>query len=172
MGFDARRVWPLAAVAGAVLGIDQAAKYAVKKFTEPGAMHELIPGLLNFVRTTNPGVAFGILAESRAHWRTPLLIAVSIAVICFIIWLIATGRAGGALGQYGVAFVLGGAAGNLYDRVVHESVTDFIDFHIGAYHWYTFNVADSAIVLGAGLIVLELLRDWRHPHRKSHPGHA
>src|SRR5579871_7034748 len=165
---EARRVWPLAAVAGAVLALDQVSKYAVKKFTEPGSMHELIPGLLNFVHTTNPGVAFGILADSQAHWRTPLLIAVSLAVMSFIVWLIATDRAGGALGQYGVALVLGGAAGNLYDRVMRQSVTDFIDFHIGSYHWYTFNIADSAIVIGAGLIVLELLKDWRSPHHESH----
>lgn len=168
----ARRSWVLGCIAVAVLILDQAAKYAVKKFTEPGAVHELIPGLLNSVHTTNPGVAFGILAESQARWRAPLLIGVSLAVIAFIIWLIATDRAGGALGQYGVAFVLGGAAGNLYDRVMRQSVTDFIDFHIGSYHWYTFNIADSAIVIGAGLIVLELLKDWRHPRHESHHGRA
>jgi signal peptidase II len=170
MALGARRVSALAAVAGVALLLDQAAKYAVKKFTEPGAMHELIPGLLNFVHTTNPGVAFGILADSQARWRTPLLIGVSVAVMAFIVWLIATDRAGGALGQFGVALVLGGAAGNLYDRVMRQSVTDFIDLHLGAYHWYTFNVADSAIVIGAGLIVLELLKDWRHPHREGHQG--
>ena len=59
--------------------------------------------------------------------------------------------------------ILGGAAGNVLDRVLRRSVTDFIDFHVGDYHWYTFNLADSAIVLGAALVVLELFRDWRHP---------
>jgi signal peptidase II len=80
-----------------------------------------------------------------------------------LIWLLATGRAGGRLGQTGLALILGGAAGNVLDRASRHSVTDFIDFHIGNYHWYTFNVADSAIVIGAGLVVLELFRDWRHP---------
>jgi signal peptidase II len=51
--------------------------------------------------------------------------------------------------------------------VVRRSVTDFIDFHVGAHHWYTFNLADSAIVFGAGLVLLELLRDWRQPSRES-----
>jgi signal peptidase II len=168
MTIDARRVWPLALVAGAVLILDQATKCAVESFSEPGSMHQLIPGLLNFVHTTNPGVAFGILAESQAGWRTPLLISVSVAVIVFIVWLIGTDRTGGALGQYGVSFVLGGAVGNLYDRVAHQSVTDFVDFHIASHHWYTFNIADSAIVVGAGLIVLELLRDRRDPHQERH----
>ena len=63
--------------------------------------------------------------------------------------------------------ILGGAAGNVLDRVLRHSVTDFIDFHIGAYHWYTFNVADSAIVIGAGLIVIEVLRDGRQHTRQE-----
>jgi signal peptidase II len=74
-----------------------------------------------------------------------------------------TGRAGGVLGQVGMALILGGACGNVCDRVLRRSVTDFIDFHLGRYHWYTFNFADSAIVIGATLVVVELLRDWSHP---------
>jgi signal peptidase II len=54
-------------------------------------------------------------------------------------------------------------SGNVLDRVLHRSVTDFIDFYIGSRHWYTFNIADSTIVVGAGLVILELFRDWRHP---------
>ena len=65
------------------------------------------------------------------------------------------------MGRYGMALILGGAAGNVVDRVFRRSVTDFIDFHLGAYHWYTFNLADSAIVIGAALVILELLRDGR-----------
>jgi signal peptidase II len=87
----------------------------------------------------------------------------SAGVILLLGWLLASGRAGGRLGQFGLALILGGAAGNVLDRLVRHSVTDFIDFHLGRYHWYTFNIADSAIVMGAGLVVLELLRDWRHP---------
>jgi signal peptidase II len=83
-----------------------------------------------------------------------------------LVWLLATNRAGGALGQWGLALILGGAAGNVLDRVLRRSVTDFIDFHVGEHHWYTFNLADSAIVLGAALVVLELFRDWRHPSQE------
>jgi signal peptidase II len=95
-----------------------------------------------------------------------LLIVFSVAVIGLITWLLVTDRAGGQLGQWGMALILGGAAGNVLDRIVRHSVTDFIDFYVGSYHWYTFNVADSAIVVGAALVLLELLRDWRHPSQE------
>lgn len=151
----------------AALAADQASKFAVAKYTMRGSERVLIPGILNFVHTTNPGVAFGIFAESNSPWRSPVLILFSVSVIGFLVWLLATGRAGGALGESGIALILGGAAGNVLDRVVRKSVTDFIDFHVGAHHWYTFNVADSAIVVGAGLVILELLVDWRHPSREE-----
>lgn len=155
----------LAAVAIFVLAADQLSKFAVSKFTAIGSEHVLIPGMLNLIHTTNPGVAFGMLADSENPWRGAILIAFSAAVICLIAWLLLSDRAGGQLGQYGMTLILGGAAGNLLDRILRHSVTDFIDFYIGSHHWYTFNIADSAIVIGAGLVVLELLRDW-HPARE------
>ena len=162
--YAARRLlWPLVALAVFVLIADQMTKYAVEKFTTDGSLRVLVPGLLNLVHTNNPGVAFGILADSEAPWRAPLLITFSVGVMALIVWLLATSRAGGWFGQFGMTLILGGAAGNLLDRITRRSVTDFIDFHIGSHHWYTFNVADSAIVIGAALVVLELMHDWRHP---------
>jgi signal peptidase II len=158
-----RSIWPLVLLAVFVLIADQLTKYAVEKFTAPGSFRILIPGMLNLVHTSNPGVAFGIFADSENPWRAPVLIVFSFGVMCLIGWLLQTGRAGGWLGQYGLVLILGGAAGNLTDRISRLSVTDFIDFHIGRHHWYTFNLADSAIVVGAALVILELLRDWRHP---------
>jgi signal peptidase II len=161
-----RVVWPLGLLAAAVLAADQATKYAVGRLMAPGDSRVLIPGLLNFVHASNPGVAFGMLADSEMPWRAPMLIVFSIGVIGLIVWLLATGRAGGWAGQAGMTLILGGAAGNVLDRILRRGVTDFIDFHVGAYHWYTFNLADSAIVLGAALVILELLRDWRHPSQE------
>jgi signal peptidase II len=158
--------WLLVLIAVAVLAADQATKYAVERLTLPGTSRALIPGLLNIVHTSNPGVAFGLLAESQMPWRAPLLIVFAVAVIGLIAWLLVTERAGGRLGEYGMTLILGGAAGNVLDRISRHSVTDFIDCYVGRYHWYTFNVADSAIVLGAMLVVLELFRDWRHPSRE------
>jgi signal peptidase II len=156
-----RSGWVLGLLAIAVLVLDQLSKLAVEKFTSPGSFQVIIPGLLNLVHTSNPGVAFGLFADSQASWRAPLLILFSVVVIGLIIWMLSTNRAGGVLGSYGLALILGGAAGNVVDRVFHRSVTDFIDFHLGTYHWYTFNVADTAIVIGAALVILDLLRDGR-----------
>jgi signal peptidase II len=150
----------------AVLAADQATKYAVEKFTAPGSSRVFIPGLVNLVHTSNPGVAFGIFADWSAPWLAPLLILFSVSVIVLLTWILVTGRGGDWLGQWGLALILGGAAGNVLDRALHRSVTDFIDFYVGSHHWYTFNLADSAIVIGAGLVVVELFQDWRH-----HPTH-
>jgi len=152
----------LALLAFAVLAADQATKYAVERFTSIGSTRVLIPGMLNLVHTTNPGVAFGLLADSSTRWLAPLLILFSLGVIVLLAWLLVTGRGGGLLGQWGLALILGGAAGNVLDRVMRRSVTDFIDFYVGSHHWYTFNLADSAIVVGAGFVLLELFQDWRH----------
>lgn len=165
MAGNARSGWlGLAFLAFAVLAIDQATKYAVERLTVTGSSQVVIPGLLNLVHTTNPGVAFGLLADSPAVWLAPLLILFSASVIVLLAWLLVTGRGGTWLGRWGLALILGGAAGNVLDRVTRHRVTDFIDFYLGSHHWYTFNVADSAIVVGAALVMLELLRDWRqHP---------
>lgn len=150
----------LVALAAAALALDQFTKYLVEHHTALGSVHTVIPGVLNIMHTSNTGVAFGIFADSANPWRAPLLIGSSVAVIGLLVWLLATGRAGARLGEWGVALILGGAVGNVFDRLVRRSVTDFIDFHLGNYyHWYTFNVADSAIVIGAFLVILELFRD-------------
>jgi signal peptidase II len=159
----ARAAWHgLAFLAFAVLAADQATKYAVERLTAIGSTRVLVPGFLNLVHTTNPGVAFGLLADSPVRWLAPVLIIFSMSVIVLLSWLLVTGRGGGFLGQWGLALILGGAAGNVLDRVMRRSVTDFIDFYVGSHHWYTFNLADSAIVVGAALILLELFQDWRH----------
>jgi signal peptidase II len=163
MSSASRSVWPLVLLALAVLAIDQASKFAVDRMMPSGTSRVIIPGMLNLIHTSNPGVAFGLFADSDMPWRAPLLIVFSAAVIGLIVWLLVTGRAGGWPGRSGMTLILGGAVGNVLDRVLHHSVTDFIDFYIGTHHWYTFNLADSAIVVGAGLVILELLRDWRHP---------
>jgi signal peptidase II len=145
-----------------VMAADQVTKFVVEKFTSIGSLRVLVPGVLNLVHTSNSGVAFGLLANSQSPWLASVLIAFSVAVIALLVWLLATGRAGGWLGECGLASILGGAMGNVLDRMLRRSVTDFIDFHVGSFHWYTFNLADSAIVIGAGLVILELLRDWKH----------
>ncbi len=151
----------LIALAVAALAADQISKYAVEKFVMPGSQRVIIPGLLNVLHTSNPGVAFGLFADSESSWKPVILIGFSVLVIAMLLWLLITNRAGGSLGQYGIALILGGAAGNVLDRFLRHRVTDFIDFYFRNYHWYTFNIADSAIVIGAALVVIELFRDGR-----------
>ena len=143
-----------------VLGADQAAKHAIEKYTTMDYFHVVIPGLLNLIHTHNPGVAFSMFANAHSPAVRFLLVLFSVGVIVFLFWLLAAERAGGKMGQIGMALIIGGAVGNVVDRLTQRGVTDFIDLHLGSYHWPTFNVADSAIVVGAALVLLELFRDW------------
>jgi signal peptidase II len=160
----------------AVIALDQITKYAVENYTPKEFSREIIPGLLNLVHRHNPGVAFGILADSESALLTAGLLLFSVAAISVLAWLLVTNRAGGLQGRAGLALILGGAAGNALDRLIHGSVIDFVDFHLAGRHWPAFNVADSAIVIGAGLVILDLLRERTHSSpsdgAQSHPGAA
>lgn len=153
----------LAVIIAAVLLADQATKHAIERYTTGDYFHVVIPGLLNLIHTHNPGVAFSMFADAHSPAVRFLLVLFSFGVIVFLFWLLAAERAGGRLGQIGMALILGGAVGNVLDRLTQRGVTDFIDLHVGSYHWPTFNVADSAIVVGAVIVVVELFRDWGHP---------
>jgi signal peptidase II len=160
--------WRLGWLSLAVLIADQMTKRAVAASIEQGGRVVIIPGLFNIVHTNNRGVAFGILADARAPWLVWLLILFSLGVMGLLVWLLASQRIPGTPGQVGAALILGGAAGNVLDRVLRHSVVDFLDFHIRGYHWPAFNLADSAIVVGGILIVFSLLTE----HRESVRGKA
>lgn len=124
----------------------------------------VIPGLLRIVHTENPGAAFGVLAEGNPFLRSAVLIGVSAAVLVFVAFAL-WGRGtsfNSALTRFGLSLILGGATGNLYDRILHGAVTDFIEIYHGAWSFPAFNVADTAITIGAVLLMLDMLR----PHRK------
>lgn len=122
----------------------------------------VIPGFFNIVHAENPGAAFSILADSDSPLRTLLLIALSGAVILFIsfqLWQQRAKPAGFAdhwTSWLGLSLVLGGAAGNLYDRILVGTVTDFLEFYRGPFRFPAFNAADSGITVGAGLLILSL----------------
>ena len=160
--FDNRRLLWLAAL---VLVADQITKRAIAGALEPGGVTVIIPGFFNIVHTDNRGVAFGILADAHSAWLVWLLILFSLGVMGMLAWLLLSNRIPSAAGQVGAALILGGAAGNVLDRVVRHGVVDFLDFHFRAYHWPAFNLADSAIVVGGGLIVLSLLTEHRETAR-------
>lgn len=158
----------LALIIAVVLAADQVTKHAIEKYTTADYFHVVIPGLLNFIHTHNPGVAFSMFANAHSPAVRLLLVLFSVGVIVFLFWLLAAERAGGRMGQVGMALIIGGAVGNVVDRLTRRGVTDFIDLHITNHHWPTFNVADSAIVIGAALVLMELFRDWGRPtHAKG-----
>ncbi|HVB98185.1 MAG TPA: signal peptidase II, partial [Candidatus Dormibacteraeota bacterium] len=144
-------------LAAAVLAADQISKQAVSRALQPDALVVVIPGLFNLVHTNNAGVAFGILADAHSPWVTSALILFSLGVMGLLAWFLLSDRIPGRTGQAGAALILGGAAGNVIDRVLRHSVVDFLDFYFRGYHWPAFNLADSAIVIGGGLIILSLL---------------
>jgi len=118
---------------------------------------QVIPGFFRLTHTENSGAAFSLFAEHPARWKTELLIAFS--VIAMVIVLVLLWKQTRALTVSGVALslILGGAAGNLWDRVTSGHVVDFLLFYVKQYQWPVFNLADSSIVVGAGLLVLEIL---------------
>ncbi|MGO9230176.1 MAG: signal peptidase II [Bryobacteraceae bacterium] len=146
------------AAAAAVFSLDRLTKLIVEHKVAESASYRVIPGCFDIVHSANRGVAFGILNDSAFEWRTAVLTLVSVAAVVFISVYLWRARHIDAATLWGLALILGGAAGNALDRIVSGRVTDFLDFYIGAYHWPTFNVADSGVVIGSGLLILDMLR--------------
>jgi len=145
-----------------VLAADRATKFAIEHYTSEFFRFPVFSDIVILVHNQNPGIAFGVFSNSSSPWLAPLLLVSSALVIALLVWLLATGRAGGSLAHAGLALILGGAAGNALDRLIHGGVTDFLEVRLGTYRWPAFNVADSAISIGAVLVLVELLFGGRH----------
>lgn len=139
-----------------VIVLDQVSKQLVVNGMN---LYEVIPLLpfLNLTRMHNTGAAFSILSNAPPLLFIALGLAVSIGVL---VWL-RLHRSGETLMAIALVLVLGGALGNVIDRAARGHVVDFIDFHLLGWHWPAFNVADMAIVTGAGLLILDMLRERR-----------
>jgi len=149
------------ALSAALLVADQATKWLVLwTFT----VHTSIPvtPFFNLVLVFNPGAAFSFLA-SASGWQREFFIAVAVVASAWVAYLLRR-HAEETRFALGLSLILGGALGNLIDRVVLGAVVDFLDFHVLGYHWPAFNVADSGITVGAALLVWDSLRP-----RKSAP---
>jgi signal peptidase II len=145
-------------IALAVLLLDRITKWAIGQTIPLEDAINIIPGFFRLTHLENTGAAFSLFADSTSPFRTALLIAFSVAalaVICFLLW---KDRNVSNAGTVALSLILGGAVGNLWDRLAYGKVTDFLDFYIGPHHWPPFNVADSAIVVGALLLLLRMLR--------------
>jgi signal peptidase II len=141
----------------AVVVLDRASKAYFEGATPLGWRHELIPNFIYLVHSRNTGIAFGVFSQTAGPGTRIALIAGSLVVIAALSWLLVTSRHAGALSSVGIALLLGGATGNVTDRIVHGAVTDFFEVLFGSYAYPAFNVADSAITLGAILLLSDLL---------------
>jgi signal peptidase II len=151
-----QRLLPWLGLALAVILADQASKIAIERMFNYGDS-QAVTGFFNLVLTYNKGAAFSFLAGASG-WQTEFLTGVGIVASLFIIYLLAR-HGSQKLFSTALALILGGALGNVIDRIAYGHVIDFLDFHWRGWHWPAFNLADSAIVLGAALLILdELLR--------------
>ncbi len=143
------------AVAVAVLLADQTSKvWLIDLLAADGGRSARLGPVFNLVMVWNPGVSFGLFASDSEAMRW-ILVAVSVAVAAgLVVWLV---RGTNRWLAIALGLVIGGAVGNAIDRVVHGRVADFFDFHVGAWHWPAFNLADSAIVVGVAMLVLDSL---------------
>ncbi|MGH8704391.1 MAG: signal peptidase II [Burkholderiales bacterium] len=140
------------ALAAAIVAADRLTKLMVLDAFAPGESRAL-SGFFNLVLVFNKGAAFSFLAAAPG-WQTPLFVAIALAAAAIVSVLLLR-QPGKRLFCAGLALILGGALGNLWDRLAWGHVLDFLDFHAAGWHWPAFNVADSAITLGAGALIVE-----------------
>ena len=146
------------ALAGAVVALDQVVKVIALDRLPPGVA-VVVTSWLNLTLVMNPGLAFGLLGGIPPAWRWIVAALSIVALVVLARVALRVLPAGGWPGQVAVAFIFGGAVGNLIDRARFGAVIDFVDVHWRGYHWPAFNVADSAISTGVVLLAFRLLRD-------------
>ncbi len=156
----------MVAIAGAVIFLDQLTKVWILATLRVHEGFSVVDGLFNIVHVRNPGAAFGFLAGAPPLFRSIFFIAVTAVALLVIAQYLRKARVEERSLIGALALIVGGAVGNLVDRVRFGEVVDFLDVYVGAHHWPAFNVADSAISVGAVLLALILL-GWRKDGAKG-----
>jgi len=144
-------------IAFLVVVLDRLAKLAVERRIPLHDGVQIIPGFLRLTHLENRGAAFGLFADSPSPWKIGTLVLFSLIALVVVSTLLWKNSHTVSITGVGLALILGGAIGNLWDRLTAGHVTDFLLFYVGRYQWPAFNVADSAIVVGAGLLVYEIV---------------
>ncbi|MDR2573443.1 MAG: signal peptidase II [Desulfovibrio sp.] len=152
-----RRYKTLGGAAALVLVLDQVSKWWIMSILPKYGAIVVIPGFFDLVNIRNRGAAFGFLNRPDIEWQFWLFLAATIAAAGAILALAREARGGPAF-FVGLGCILGGALGNLADRLRFRAVVDFLDFHLGGWHWPAFNVADAAICSGAAIVCFLM---WR-----------
>jgi signal peptidase II len=148
-------------LAGLVFALDRASKWLIETRVSVTDTYNVIPGFFDIVHSRNRGVAFSMFHDSTSPWRTTLLILVAVAALTVVGTMIWRSQGADRMTVLGLGLIFGGAMGNLFDRAMWGAVTDFLDFYVGSLHWPAFNVADSAVVIGGGLLLLDIVRPKR-----------
>ena len=155
----------VATIVAVVWLLDRFTKWIIEARFSAWDNYVVIPGFFSIVHTQNSGAAFGLFSDSTSEWRGVFLIGLSLVVMALVaVMLVQSFRAHPVASpalRYGLALVLGGALGNIFDRVRAGTVTDFLLFYLGPYQWPVFNVADTSISIGAGLILLDMWKNRR-----------
>ncbi|HWU97620.1 MAG TPA: signal peptidase II [Oxalicibacterium sp.] len=154
-GSSGTSIMPWLGVALIVILLDQVTKIAISRLFVYGESQP-VTSFFNLVLVYNKGAAFSFLA-TETGWQRYFFTAMGIAAAVFIIYLLHK-HAGQRLFSWALSLVLGGAIGNVIDRMLHGHVIDFLDVHVGGWHWPAFNIADSAICIGAVLFIYDELR--------------
>jgi signal peptidase II len=144
-------------IAAGAFVLDQVTKGMVERRIPPYETIPVIPHFFNLTMTKNPGAAFGLFADSPTAWKTVFLVVVSALLIAAVVGVVWRSRRLDWHSGLGLSLILGGAISNLVDRIRFGRVVDFIDLYIRSYHWYTFNLADTAIVVGAFLLIWRVM---------------
>lgn len=149
--YKAASIWAVVMIV-----LDQATKLWVSDSMEVWTGEVIIPGFFNLVHVLNRGAAWGFLDSEHISWQRPLFIAITFLALGFIGYMLKTTESRDKWMITGLGLIAGGAVGNLIDRVRLGVVVDFLDFYVGNYHWPAFNVADIALTVGAGCILLSM----------------
>ena len=144
-------------IAGLIVIVDQAVKALVRTRLELFESIAVIPGALSLTRVHNTGAAFGLLNGADFPYKTAVVGLIAAAALSGLAVYAATLDATQRLSRFGLALIIGGAAGNLIDRVAYGYVLDFVDAYYSGWHFWAFNVADAAITVGVGLMILDIL---------------
>jgi signal peptidase II len=145
----------VAVIIGSTIALDQYTKLLVMQRFRLYESVAVIPGFFNLTYVRNKGAAFGILAGMEGAWRTAFFVMVSLAALSVLTVLVR--KTEDRLTLIAYALISGGALGNLVDRIRFGEVVDFVEWYYRSFHWPAFNVADSAITVGVGLLVIEML---------------
>jgi signal peptidase II len=146
-------------IAIAIVALDRLTKWAIVKTIVLEDAVSIIPGFFRLTHLENTGAAFSLFAESTSPFKTALLVTFSLAALAVVAFLLWRSRNDYNITTLSLSLILGGAVGNLWDRLADGMVTDFLDFYVGIHHWPPFNIADSAIVVGALLLLSRMLRN-------------